>query len=142
MTGTKLRTKNAVCLAFHAVNCRITHCHRQTFRIKPPDIKPEKNMTITRRFSVGIESPADTDTAWGIYVPAFDVTGYGCVSAADTQEGTEAAAREAILAMTTYMRAAGDDLRTLRDAGTAAYQANPDYRHCDRWLTIEAELPE
>lgn len=99
-------------------------------------------MTITRRFSVGIESPTDTDIAWGIYVPAFDGTGYGCVSAADTQEGTESAAREAILVMSTYMRAAGDDLRTLRDAGTPAYQANPDYRHCDRWLTIDTELPE
>lgn len=99
-------------------------------------------MTITRHFSVGIESPADTVTAWGIYVPAFDGTAYGCVSAADTQEGTESAAREAILAMTTHMLAAGEDLRTLRDAGTAAYQANPYYRHCDRWLTIEAELPE
>lgn len=99
-------------------------------------------MTITRHFSVGLESPADTDTAWGIYVPAFDGIGYGCVSAADTQEGTESAAHEAILAMITYMRDAGEDLRTLRDAGTAAYQANPDYRHCDRWLTIEAELPE
>ncbi|MDV1274787.1 type II toxin-antitoxin system HicB family antitoxin, partial [Enterobacter hormaechei] len=128
--------------AFHAVNCRITHCHRQTFRIKPPDIKPEKNMTITRRFSVGIESPADTDTAWGIYVPAFDVTGYGCVSAADTQEGTEAAAREAILAMTTYMLAAGGDLRALRDAGTAEYRNHADYRHCDQWLVIDTELPE
>ena len=99
-------------------------------------------MTITRHFSVGIESPADTDTAWGIYVPAFDGTEYGCVSATDTQEGAEAAAREAILAMTTYMRAAGEDLRALRDAGSAAYQANPDYRHCGQWLTIEAELPE
>lgn len=99
-------------------------------------------MTITRRFSVGIESPADTDTAWGIYVPAFDGTGYGCVSAADTQDSIEAAAREAILAITTYMLAAGEDLRALRDAGTAAYQANPDYRHCDRWLVIDTELPE
>lgn len=99
-------------------------------------------MTITRRFSVGIESPRNTETAWGVYVPALDSTGYGCVSAADTQEGIEAAAREAILAMTTYMQAAGKDLRTLRDAGTAAYQANPDYRHCDRWLAIDAELPE
>ncbi|WP_248725839.1 type II toxin-antitoxin system HicB family antitoxin [Enterobacter cloacae] len=99
-------------------------------------------MTITRRFSVGIESPRNTETAWGIYVPALDSTGYGCVSAADTQEGIEAAAREAILAMTTYMQAAGEDLRTLRDAGTAAYQANQGYRHCDQWLAIDAELPE
>lgn len=99
-------------------------------------------MTITRRFSVGIESPADTDTAWGIYVPAFDGTRYACVSAADTQEGAEAAAREAILAMTTYMQAAGEDLQALRDAGTATYQANPDYRHCDQWLMFDAELPE
>ncbi|KLG09547.1 hypothetical protein YA50_23370 [Enterobacter kobei] len=70
-------------------------------------------MTITRRFSVGIESPVDTDTAWGIYVPAFDSTGYGCVSAADTMEGTEATAREAILAMTMY--------RGLRANGTKTY---------------------
>ncbi|HAW0256953.1 TPA: hypothetical protein JLI63_004716 [Escherichia coli] len=88
-------------------------------------------MTITRRFSVGIESPRNTETAWGIYVPA-----------ADTQEGAEAAAREAILAMTTYMQAAGEDPQALRDAGTATYQANPDYRHCDQWLMIDAELPE
>lgn len=99
-------------------------------------------MTITRHFSVGIESPTDTDTAWGIYVPAFDGTEYGCVSATDTQEGTEAAARAAILTMTTYMRAAGKDLRVLRDAGTAAYQANPDYRHCDQWMMIDVELPD
>lgn len=36
-------------------------------------------MTITRRFSVGIKSPVNTDTAWGIYVPAFGGTSYGCV---------------------------------------------------------------
>ncbi|MBA7878294.1 MULTISPECIES: antitoxin HicB [unclassified Citrobacter] len=99
-------------------------------------------MTITCRFSVGIESPADTDTAWGIYVPAFDGTEYGCVSAADTEEGTEAAAREAILAMTTYILATGGDLRALRDAGTAEYRDHADYRYCDRWLVIDTELPE
>lgn len=99
-------------------------------------------MTITRRFSVGIESPRNTETAWGVYVPVFDGTAPSCVSAADTQEGAEAAAREAIFAMTSYMQATGEDPQALRDAGTATYQANPDYRHCDQWLMIDAELPE
>lgn len=59
------------------------------------------------------------------------------------QEGTEGAARKAILvAMTTYMLAAGEDLQALRDAGTAEYQIHPDYQHCDLWLMIDAELPE
>lgn len=34
-------------------------------------------------FSVGVETPKDDQTAYGITVPAFDCFGFGCVSAAD-----------------------------------------------------------
>lgn len=99
-------------------------------------------MTITRQFSVGIEVPKNTDTAWGIRVPAFDNTDYGCVSAADTEESIETAAREVISAVAMYMQESGEDLLVLRDAGIAEYQAHPDYRHCDRWQMVDAELPD
>jgi predicted RNase H-like HicB family nuclease len=99
-------------------------------------------MTITRRFSVGIEVPENTDIAWGISVPVFDNTGYGCVSAAETEESIEAAAREVIFSVAMYMQESGEDLLVLRDAGIAEYQAHPDYRHCDRWLMVEAEFPD
>ncbi|WP_225760295.1 type II toxin-antitoxin system HicB family antitoxin [Leclercia sp. Marseille-Q4284] len=99
-------------------------------------------MTITLRFSIGIEVPENTDTAWGISVPAFDKTGYGCVSAAETEESIEAAVREAISAVAMYMQESGEDLLILSDAGIAEYQAHPDYHHCDRWQMVDAELPD
>ncbi|HDV3432458.1 TPA: type II toxin-antitoxin system HicB family antitoxin, partial [Escherichia coli] len=50
-------------------------------------------------FSVGVETPKDDQTAYGITVPAFDCFGFGCVSAADSQAEIPAMAREAILAI-------------------------------------------
>ncbi|EFY7714879.1 type II toxin-antitoxin system HicB family antitoxin [Escherichia coli] len=50
-------------------------------------------------FSVGVETPKDDHTAYGITVPAFDRFDFGCVSAADTQSEIPVMAREAILAI-------------------------------------------
>lgn len=54
-------------------------------------------------FSVGVESPKDSDTAFGISVPAFDRFDFGCVSAADEQEDIPVMAREAILSIVEEM---------------------------------------
>lgn len=58
-------------------------------------------------FSVGVETPKDDQTAYGITVPAFDCFGFGCVSAADSRAEIPAMAREAILAIVEDMVLSG-----------------------------------
>ena len=50
-------------------------------------------------FMVGIETPKDDLQAYGITVPVFEKIGYGCFSAADTQEEITLKAKEVILLM-------------------------------------------
>ena len=48
-------------------------------------------------FSVGVETPKDENTAYGMIVPAFSAYEMGCFSAADTQEQFALIVKEAIL---------------------------------------------
>ncbi|EHE1050921.1 CopG family transcriptional regulator, partial [Salmonella enterica subsp. enterica serovar Javiana] len=48
-------------------------------------------------FSVGVETPKDENTAYGMVVPAFSALGCGCLSAADTQDQIAPMVKEAIL---------------------------------------------
>ena len=92
-------------------------------------------------FSVGVESPKDADTAFGISVPAFDNFDYGCVSAADTQADIAVMAREAILAIVEEMILSGDhSVEDIFDAGFMVYAANAEYSHCDSWFMIDVDL--
>jgi len=92
-------------------------------------------------FSVGVESPKDADTAFGITVPAFDRFDYGCVSAADEQKDIPVMAREAILSIVEEMIISGaHSVEDITDAGYMVYAANPDYAHCDSWFMIDVDL--
>lgn len=92
-------------------------------------------------FSVGVETPKDTQTAFGITVPALDRYEFGCVSAADTQAEIPLMAREAILAIVEEMLLSGShSVEDITDAGYMVYAANPDYAHCDSWFVIDVDL--
>ncbi|TKK13622.1 CopG family transcriptional regulator [Enterobacter cancerogenus] len=94
-------------------------------------------------FSVGVESPKDADTAFGISVPAFDQFDYGCVSAADEQADIPVMAREAILSIVEEMLISGShSVEDIKDAGFMVYSANADYAHCDSWFMIDVDLTE
>ena len=94
-------------------------------------------------FSVGVESPKDADTAFGINVPAFDQFDYGCVSAADEQADIPVMAREAILSIVEEMLISGShSVEDIKDAGFIVYSANADYAHCDSWFMIDVDLTE
>ncbi|EBV4110494.1 type II toxin-antitoxin system HicB family antitoxin [Salmonella enterica] len=94
-------------------------------------------------FSVGIESPKNASTAFGIIVPAFDQFNYGCVSAADEQADIPVMAREAILSIVEEMIISGThSVEDITDAGFMVYAANPEYAHCDTWFMIDVDLSE
>lgn len=94
-------------------------------------------------FSVGVESPEDADTAFGISVPAFDQFDYGCVSAADEQSDIPVMAREAILSIVEEMLLSGaHSVEDIKDAGVMVYSANAEYAHCDSWFMIDVDLSE
>lgn len=95
---------------------------------------------LKRKFSVGIELPQDNDTAFGIYVPAFDLPGYSCYSASDEQSLIPEIAIEAILNIAQMMVTDGHDVLNIEDAGIELYSSNQDYAHCERWLTVIVEL--
>lgn len=94
-------------------------------------------------FSIGVESPKNADTAFGISVPAFDHFDYGCVSAADEQADIPVMAREAILAIVEEMMLSGKhSVEDIKDAGVLVYSLNPEYAHCDTWFMIDVDLTE
>ncbi|MBI1467960.1 type II toxin-antitoxin system HicB family antitoxin [Escherichia coli] len=94
-------------------------------------------------FSVGVETPKDDHTAFGITGPAFDRFDFGCVSAADTQSEIPVMAREAILAIVEEMVLSGSySVDDIHDDGCLTYAANQDYSHCDSWFVIDVDLSE
>lgn len=94
-------------------------------------------------FSVGVETPKDDHTAYGITVPVFDCFDFGCVSAADSQAEIPAMAREAILAIVEEMVISGaHSVDDIHDEGCLTYSANPNYNHCDSWFVIDVDLSE
>lgn len=94
-------------------------------------------------FSVGVESPKEVNTAFGISIPAFDRFDYGCVSAADEQVDIPVMAREAILMVVEEMMLSGShSVEDITDAGVKVYAANPEYAHCDYWFMIDVDLSE
>ena len=100
-----------------------------------------KSLEINMFFSVGVETPENTHTAFGISVPAFDKMGYCCVSAADEQADIPVMAREAILAIVEdIIINASHSVEDITDAGFRTYAAQPDYAHCDSWFMIDIDL--
>ncbi|MDX8001180.1 CopG family transcriptional regulator [Xenorhabdus sp. Reich] len=94
-------------------------------------------------FSVGVETPKDENTAYGMIVPAFFNHDYGCFSAADNQSEIPAMVREAILLTIEEMIYSSDfTVDQLHDAGHLVYAANPEYADFDSWFVIDIDLSE
>ncbi|AFJ45798.1 type II toxin-antitoxin system HicB family antitoxin [Shimwellia blattae] len=94
-------------------------------------------------FSVGVESPENTHTAYGIIVPAFDRLNYGCISAADEMADIPVMAREVILSVVEEMMLSGAySVEDITDAGVATYAGESEYAGFDTWFMIDVDLSE
>lgn len=94
-------------------------------------------------FSVGVETPKDEDTAYGMIVPAFSAYDYGCFSAADKQDQIAPMVKEAILMVIDDLVDEGKvSPDNIVDAGYMVYAANPEYADFDSWFMIDVDLSE
>jgi predicted RNase H-like HicB family nuclease len=96
-------------------------------------------------FSVGVETPKDENTAYGMIVPALSagIYDYGCVSAADTQDQIAPMAKEAVLMVIEDMVKEGRiAIENIKDAGFMVYAADPEYADYDSWFMVEVDLAE
>ncbi|BDQ68679.1 type II toxin-antitoxin system HicB family antitoxin (plasmid) [Shewanella xiamenensis] len=88
-------------------------------------------------FMVGIETPADETKAFGIIVPVFEKLGYGCFSAADSQEEILFKAKEAILLMAEEVINDGHLIDALNEGYRDYRVSHPDF---DQWVAVEVPL--
>ncbi len=94
-------------------------------------------------FSVGVITPKDENTAYGMIVPAFSAYEYGCFSAADTQEQIAPMVKEAILIVIEDLIQDGKvTVDSIRDAGYLVYAADPEYADYDSWFMVDVDLSE
>ena len=92
-------------------------------------------------FKVGIETPRDSETAYGIIIPALCNDLYTTVSAADTFDEIVPMAREVAQLMMEEMTASGDfDLATITRANQKDYRNNPEYADFNQWIEVEIEF--
>lgn len=92
-------------------------------------------------FSVAVEVPKDSHTAYGLTIPALCNDDYGCFSAADNPEDIAREAREAILLIIEEMIESGNYLLSdLKDEGHLFYQnARPELSN-HSWFVIDVDL--
>lgn len=94
-------------------------------------------------FSVGVETPKDENTAYGMIVPPFSAYQMGCFSAADTQDQIAPMVKEAILlSVECLVEDAGRSVDEIKDAGYMVYAADPEYKDFDSWFMIEVDFSE
>ncbi|HBA7004279.1 TPA: CopG family transcriptional regulator [Escherichia coli] len=93
-------------------------------------------------FSVGVETPKDENTAYGMIVPAFSAYDYDCYSAADSQDQIAPMVKEAILATVEDMVYSGISVEDIKDAGYLVYSINPEYQDFDSWVMVDVDLSE
>ncbi|MEY0026170.1 type II toxin-antitoxin system HicB family antitoxin [Providencia rettgeri] len=94
-------------------------------------------------FSVGVETPHDENTAYGMVIPAFEAYGYSCFSAADDQKDIPSMVREAVLMTVEDMVSSGKFLvEQIQDAGHLVYSINPEYSDFDTWFVIDIDLSD
>ncbi len=91
-------------------------------------------------FSIGIELPKNDEQAFGIVVPALCEQGYGCFSAADTEEEIPAMVTEAITLILESIIDDGKSLLDIKDRGFIYYQKQHDYQFCNAWLKLDIDL--
>ena len=91
-------------------------------------------------FTLGIETPNDSNTAYGIVVPALCNDKYSCYSAADEEADIPAMATEAILLTVQDMIESGDyDVKNIHN-DHVSYKNNDEYAHYDTWVIIDVDL--
>ena len=91
-------------------------------------------------FTLGIETPSDSDTAYGIVVPALCDNKYSCYSAADKESDIPAMATEAVLLTVQDMIESGDyDVKDIHN-DHVSYKNNDEYAHYDTWVIIDVDL--
>lgn len=88
-------------------------------------------------FMVGIEPPSNDNEAFGIIVPVFEKLGYGCFSAADSQEQILYQAKEAILMMAQEMVIDGKLIESLEQGYQDYRKQYPDFT---QWLALEVPV--
>ncbi|ECC6921631.1 CopG family transcriptional regulator [Salmonella enterica] len=92
-------------------------------------------------FSVGVCTPDDENTAYGMIAPAFSAYNYGCLSGADEPEQIAPMIKEAILMVIEDLVLGGKvAVEDIKDEGYLAYSANPEYEDFDSWFMIEIDL--
>ncbi|MFT7683655.1 MAG: hypothetical protein ACI935_003155 [Moritella dasanensis] len=88
-------------------------------------------------FMVGIETPENEQCAYGMVVPAFDILGYGCVSAADEEADVLSQVKLAILDMAEEAYKDGHLLSSL-DVGYKDH--SEEYPDFDRWIELDVPV--
>ncbi|HBH7894724.1 type II toxin-antitoxin system HicB family antitoxin [Vibrio vulnificus] len=91
-------------------------------------------------FTLGVETPKNKDSSYGIVVPALCNDRYSCYSASDSSKEIAAHSAEAIESILEEMLADGFDVLGLEDQGALAYREDEAYRFCDVWLQIEIDV--
>ncbi|PID51501.1 MAG: CopG family transcriptional regulator [Pasteurellales bacterium] len=91
-------------------------------------------------FTIGVETPQDENTAFGMVVPALCNDEYSCFSAADSEEDIIPQVTEAIHSMLELMIDDEFDILSIKDKGFRFYKTLEDYDYCDTWLLIDIDL--
>ncbi len=91
-------------------------------------------------FTIGVETPPDDKTAFGLIVPALCNDKYGCFSAADTEDDIVPMVTDAIHLILEDMVEDGVDILQLKDLGFRHYKQQEDYDYCDTWLLVDVDV--
>lgn len=113
--------------------------HCQVYKKNGGNLIPP-SLEICMFFSVGVETPKDENTAYGMIVPAFSAYDYGCFSAADSQDQIGPMVKEAILLVAEDLLRSGIAANEIKDAGYLVYSANPEYKDFDSWVMVDVDL--
>ncbi|MDU4465685.1 type II toxin-antitoxin system HicB family antitoxin [Haemophilus parahaemolyticus] len=91
-------------------------------------------------FTVGVETPDNEDTAYGMIVPALCQLNYGCFSAADEVKDLLPMVTEAIEGNLEIMAEENFDITSIVDKGYAHYKNDPEYANFDSWLLVDIDI--
>ncbi|WP_115316509.1 type II toxin-antitoxin system HicB family antitoxin, partial [Phocoenobacter uteri] len=91
-------------------------------------------------FTIGVETPQDENTAFGMVVPALCNDEYSCFSAADSEGEIIPQVTDAIHTMLELMIDEEFDILSIKDKGFRFYKTLEDYDYCDTWLLIDIDL--
>lgn len=91
-------------------------------------------------FTVGVWTPENEDTAYGMIVPALCQLNYGCFSAADEVKDLLPMVTEAIEGNLEMMVEDNFDITSIVDKGYAHYKNDPEYADIDSWLLVDIDI--